>query len=297
MRKIHLFVSLVALCSLLLAMPVGAAEQVAEEIPEQVAVEPQKSAESENQINFEDTTDMKQQEVEDNEEIADEKMQKIEGKSEKAQAEAFAGGKSVEEATEPNEEPEEEKTSAETMPTADQPKDAWDLAYGSRGDEVKQLQRVLSETGCYAGEIDGIYGAQTELGVKKAQGFLGQEVTGKANRQTVESFRRMIEMSPSRSGASFRSTRVITMEATAYTPFDAGVIGITANGNPMRRGLVAVDTRVIPFGTRMYIEGYGYAIADDRGGAIQGNKIDLAMDTLEEAFQFGRRPVVVHILD
>jgi len=294
LRKIHLFVSLVALCSLLLAMPVGAAEQVAEEIPEQVAAEPQKSVESENQINSEDTKEVKEQKVEDNKEIADEKAQKIE---EESSEEAFAEEKPVEEAAEPAGESEEEKTSAEAMPAADQPRDAWDLAYGSRGDEVKQLQRVLSETGCYAGEIDGIYGAQTELGVKKAQGFLGQEVTGKVNRQTVEGFRRMIEMSPSRSGASFRSTRVITMEATAYTPFDAGVIGITANGNPMRRGLVAVDTRVIPFGTRMYIEGYGYAIADDRGGAIQGNKIDLAMDTLEEAFQFGRRPVVVHILD
>ena len=65
----------------------------------------------------------------------------------------------------------------------------------------------------------------------------------------------------------------------------------------MRRGLVAVDTRVIPFGTRLYIEGYGFAVADDTGGAIRGNKIDLAMDTLSEAYQFGRRTVVVHILE
>ena len=106
----------------------------------------------------------------------------------------------------------------------------------------------------------------------------------------------MNESSPSR-GASFRATRVLTMEATAYTPYDAGVSGITANGNRMRRGLVAVDTRVIPFGTRLYIEGYGFAVADDTGGAIRGNKIDLAMDTLSEAYQFGRRTVVVHILE
>lgn len=177
------------------------------------------------------------------------------------------------------------------------PVDIWNLGVGSRGREVTQLQQLLSQVGCYAGSVDGVYGGQTERAVKKAQASLSVDITGRSDRMLMEGIRRMTEASPSRSGAGFRATRVLTMEATAYTPYDAGVIGITANGNAMRRGLVAVDTRVIPFGTRLYIEGYGYAIADDTGGAIRGNKIDLAMDTLEEAFQFGRRSVTVHILE
>ena len=65
----------------------------------------------------------------------------------------------------------------------------------------------------------------------------------------------------------------------------------------MRRGLVATDPRIIPMGTRLYIEGYGYAIADDTGGAIRGHKIDLAVDTLTEAYQIGRRQMTVYILE
>lgn len=175
--------------------------------------------------------------------------------------------------------------------------DAWDLGKGSRGNEVAQLQRVLAQVGYYPGAIDGAFGHQTETAVKRAQSALGVEINGRSSRHLMEGLRRVTEMTPSRSGTGFRSTKVLTMEATAYTPYDAGVIGITANGNRMRRGLVAVDTRVIPFGTRLYIEGYGFAIADDTGGAIRGNKIDLAMDSLNEAFAFGRRTVVVHILE
>ena len=53
---------------------------------------------------------------------------------------------------------------------------------------------------------------------------------------------------------------------------------------------------MIPLGTRLYIEGYGEAIADDTGGAIVGNRIDLGMDSRDEALDFGRQDVVVHIL-
>ena len=52
-----------------------------------------------------------------------------------------------------------------------------------------------------------------------------------------------------------------------------------------------------PLGTEVYVEGYGYAVADDTGGAIIGHRIDLAMDSYNEAIQFGRRIVKVYILD
>lgn len=62
------------------------------------------------------------------------------------------------------------------------------------------------------------------------------------------------------------------------------------------RGIVAVDPRVIPYYTKMYIPGYGIAIAGDTGGAIRGNRVDLFMDSYEEAINWGRRNVEVYIL-
>lgn len=109
----------------------------------------------------------------------------------------------------------------------------------------------------------------------------------------------------------FTARKAIKMVATAYEagprstgkrPVDKGY-GITASGARAKRGTVAVDPRVIPLGTKLYIKSltpgvpdYGFAIAQDTGGAIKGNKIDLFMDTVWECLQFGRRPVMVYIL-
>jgi 3D (Asp-Asp-Asp) domain-containing protein len=59
---------------------------------------------------------------------------------------------------------------------------------------------------------------------------------------------------------------------------------------------VAVDPRVIPMGTRLFIPGYGVAIAGDTGGAIRGNRIDLGFNSLSDALRFGRRAVTVYRL-
>jgi 3D (Asp-Asp-Asp) domain-containing protein len=98
------------------------------------------------------------------------------------------------------------------------------------------------------------------------------------------------------SRGSLRFSRVMNMLATAYTPWDEGCIGIAKLGIPAKRGIVAVDPEVIPLGTRLFIPGYGHALAADIGGAIQGNRIDLCVESREEAFQFGRRQVKVYIL-
>ncbi|WP_081328686.1 3D domain-containing protein [Neomoorella thermoacetica] len=87
------------------------------------------------------------------------------------------------------------------------------------------------------------------------------------------------------------------MLATAYTASseEGTADGRTATGIKVRRGVVAVDPKVIPLGTKLYIEGYGEAIAADTGGAIKGNKIDLFMDSKQEALRWGRRWVLVTI--
>lgn len=89
---------------------------------------------------------------------------------------------------------------------------------------------------------------------------------------------------------------VLTMEATAYLPTDGDGYGITATGIPATYGVAAVDPYVIPLGTRLYIPGYGEAIAADTGGAIIGYRIDLCMESYDECMEFGRRNVTVYIL-
>ncbi len=95
---------------------------------------------------------------------------------------------------------------------------------------------------------------------------------------------------------SYIAASAISMMATAYTAQCAGCSGYTAIGPRAGHGIVAVDPRVIPLGTRLYIPGYGLAIAGDTGGAIVGNRIDLGFNSLSDAMQFGRRPVRVYRL-
>lgn len=90
--------------------------------------------------------------------------------------------------------------------------------------------------------------------------------------------------------------RVMHMIATAYTAGSSGGSGWTAIGRRAGFGIVAVDPRVIPLGTRLYIPGYGMAIAGDTGGAIVGNRIDLGFDSLQSAIDFGRRDITVYQL-
>lgn len=90
-----------------------------------------------------------------------------------------------------------------------------------------------------------------------------------------------------------RRLRVVT---TAYSRFDAGCNEWTATGARATLGVVAVDPDVIPLGTRLYIPGYGYAVAADTGGAIRGNRVDLCFDTRAECIAWGRRTVEIIIL-
>ncbi|MCA0972726.1 ubiquitin-like domain-containing protein [Halobacillus litoralis] len=97
------------------------------------------------------------------------------------------------------------------------------------------------------------------------------------------------------------SSRTLYMHATAYTANCSGCSGVTATGinlkaNPGAK-VIAVDPNVIPLGTRVWVEGYGYAVAGDTGGAINGNRIDLFVPSKSKALSFGRRNVKVKVLD
>jgi 3D (Asp-Asp-Asp) domain-containing protein/uncharacterized protein YabE (DUF348 family) len=108
---------------------------------------------------------------------------------------------------------------------------------------------------------------------------------------------------PDRGGAGYaelgppKGGRRMRVEATGYSPRQRGLSDFTATGARAKRGVIAVDPRVIPFGTRVYVPGYGYAVAADTGGAIKGNRIDLCFATVAECFAWGRRTVTITILD
>ncbi|WP_046174462.1 3D domain-containing protein [Domibacillus indicus] len=92
----------------------------------------------------------------------------------------------------------------------------------------------------------------------------------------------------------------LTVKSTAYTAYCSGCSGITATGINLKKNpnakVIAVDPKVIPLGTKVYVEGYGEAVAGDTGGAIKGNKIDVHMSTSQKARNWGVRTVKVQIL-
>ncbi len=103
------------------------------------------------------------------------------------------------------------------------------------------------------------------------------------------------------SGDSLHFTGSMEVQCTAYTTGYDGVGTITATGTTVKRGCVAVDKRVIPLGTTMFIttvsgsHTYGMAHAEDTG--VRGAKIDLYMDSYDECIQFGRRNSIAYFLD
>ncbi|MCH7944972.1 MAG: G5 domain-containing protein, partial [Armatimonadetes bacterium] len=121
------------------------------------------------------------------------------------------------------------------------------------------------------------------------------------SKHTIEPTNAVFQMGkPSSRGiinGTYTRAKVLTMESTAYTP-DAGRTHptfITYTGTKAEYGAIAVDPKVIPLGTLMYVEGYGFGKAEDTGSAIKGNIIDVCIEDLSDALRWGRRDVKVHI--
>jgi 3D (Asp-Asp-Asp) domain-containing protein len=99
-------------------------------------------------------------------------------------------------------------------------------------------------------------------------------------------------------GESFELTKLkisqtLQVEATAYTYTGDK----TATGIAAREGLIAVDPKVIAMGSKVYVEGYGYALAADTGGDIRGNRIDVFFATFRQCINWGRRQVHIYVLN
>lgn len=84
----------------------------------------------------------------------------------------------------------------------------------------------------------------------------------------------------------------LNVESTAYTYTG----NRTATGVEPRQGMIAVDPKVIAMGSKVYVEGYGYAVAADTGGAIRGNRIDVFFPTLRQCVDWGRKSVRIYVI-
>lgn len=113
---------------------------------------------------------------------------------------------------------------------------------------------------------------------------------------TTEAQDKIVEVGPKNVVNGMKYSKVINAKVTAYTPYDAGCTGITATGTKAGYGTVAVDPRVIPLGSKVYIPGYGTAIAADTGGAIKGNRVDVCYSSKSEAFGWGVKNTTVYVL-
>ena len=169
---------------------------------------------------------------------------------------------------------------------------------GQRGHHVSKVQTMLKHQGFLHDSVDGIYGHNTEQAVRKFQKSKGLAVDGRVGPATMNALEKMETRygghgtALSHDGVPNKYSRVLTMQASAYS----GNGNYTATGSRLKKGIVSVDPKLIPLGTKLYIEGYGYAVADDVGGAIKGHRIDLAYDSRSEALQFGRQTVKVYVL-
>lgn len=104
-----------------------------------------------------------------------------------------------------------------------------------------------------------------------------------------------------RGGESVPYTKVFKARATAYSPLGGATSTYTASGrkavrNPDGYSTIAVDPRIIPYGTKLFVQGYGFAIAADTGTAIKGNTIDVYFNTRREALNWAVKYVNVYIL-
>ena len=169
----------------------------------------------------------------------------------------------------------------------------------------KEVQDISSSFLALATEGEAVQSAKTKIAAKEKAEKAAAEKAAKeqaAREAQAAAEKEAAEQAAAQAATTQPVGQTFIMESTAYSSDPADTLGggtVTATGqnlltNPMA---VAVDPNVIPLGTRLYVEGYGEAIASDTGGAIKGNIVDVHFSTYEQCIQWGRRQVKVTILE
>ena len=181
---------------------------------------------------------------------------------------------------------------------------------GMRGAVVQHVQELLIQGGYLDGAADGVAGPLTRTAIEDCQKAHGLTVDGICGQATYLALSGGEPYDPVALGiheertheeraheVSRGSGRAVYVSATGYSAFDPGNGKHTATGTMVRRGVIAVDPSVIPLGTRVFIPGYGEAVAEDVGGSIHGYRIDVAFDSHAEALMFGRQDLEIFIME
>ena len=181
---------------------------------------------------------------------------------------------------------------------------------GMRGAVVAHVQELLIKGGFLDGAADGVAGPMTRAAIERCQEKHGLTVDGICGRETYLALSGGEPYDPVALGiheerthedrehkVSRGSRRALFVSASGYSAFDPGNGNRTATGTIVRRGVIAVDPSVIPLGTRIFIPGYGEAVAEDIGSGIHGNRIDVAFDSHAEALMFGRQELEIFIME
>lgn len=182
---------------------------------------------------------------------------------------------------------------------------------GLHGPGVFHVQELLMAKGYLSGTADGVCGSQTAGAIARFQEEMGLKADGVCGSMTYAALAGDTPGDVEQSGQHEESGQpdeeaiqqhagkghVVYVLATGYSAYDPGNYSHTASGTLVRKGVIAVDPSFIPLGTRVYIPGYGEAVAEDVGLDIRGNRIDVAFDTREEAMVYGRQDVELYIIE
>lgn len=175
-----------------------------------------------------------------------------------------------------------------------------DFAIEKKNDSslLKGKEKVVSEG--KKGKVERTYSIVKENGKTVSKKLASEKVIEKPKTKVVSVGTKVVTANVSRSSEP-NSGKEFYVEATAYTPNCAGCSGISAVGLNLRANpnmkVIAVDPNVIPLGKKVWVEGYGNAVAADTGGAIKGNKIDVLVPTTSKAKSWGRKKVRIKILN
>ncbi|KMY50413.1 LysM peptidoglycan-binding and 3D domain-containing protein [Peribacillus loiseleuriae] len=183
----------------------------------------------------------------------------------------------------------------------------WNIAKtnGVTVDEIKEWNGIESDL-IYPGNQIVILDSTSQAPVQSASVQKSKPVEApqtQSTKQTVSTAQTepVVKQTEKTATSTENIAKEITVTATAYTASCNGCSGITATGINLKNNpdtkVISVDPSVIPLGSKVYVEGYGNAIAGDTGGAIKGNKIDVFVPNLQDAKNWGRKNVKVKVLN
>ncbi|MFE4132209.1 ubiquitin-like domain-containing protein [Peribacillus sp. YIM B13482] len=153
------------------------------------------------------------------------------------------------------------------------------------------------------GLISKEYEVIKEDGKEVKRELLSEKVVSKKQDKVVTVGTKTTVAQASRGVTNVSSTsgKEIYVSSTAYTASCKGCSGVTSTGVDLKSSpgakIIAVDPSVIPMGSKVYVEGYGYAVAADKGGAIKGNRIDVFFSSKNDAYRWGAKKVKIRVLD